>query len=221
MLSQPHPGASRYLDEGVISGKPPYDGEPVRLGGGADSYDDFDGFDKVYGGGGDDSIHGYTGDDKLKGGGGGDDRLDGDNGNDFLIGGAGDDFLSGSKNRDYLYGGGGSDSFDANGNDRVIYHDVSESLPGATHDVYRFFNPDDDVRIDLRRIDVDTLTPENDAFHWIGKDAFSGTAGELRYGPTTDGVLLQGDVNGDAVADFEVYFLSFAPLRLVADDFKL
>ena len=39
----------------------------------------------------------------------------------------------------------------------------------------------------------------------IGTAAFSGVAGELRYEHSADGfTLVQGDTNGDMVADFEI-----------------
>lgn len=63
------------------------------------------------------------------------------------------------------------------------------------------FKPEseDDV-IDLRSIDADTGRSGNNAFTFIGKSAFSGEAGELRY----SGTIISGDVNGDGRADFEI-----------------
>jgi Ca2+-binding RTX toxin-like protein len=187
----------------------PLAGEPVRLGPGDDRYAGLRGVDDVvYGQGGDDNIQGVGG-------------------NDVLRGGAGDDFLSGGKNRDRLFGGDGNDDLDAGGgndvivggagtdqiglgtrdgnSDRVVFKAVSDSLPGTGHDtVFQFASGED--RIDLRKIDADASTPDNDAFHWIGREAFGGVAGELRYEQSTQ--LLQGDVNGDGLADFEVFFAS-------------
>jgi serralysin len=196
---------------------------PVHLGGKDDWYNGTSGSDLVYGGNGDDTLYGNGSNDILKGG-KGDDAVSGGQGGDILVGGSGDDSLNGGKGHDLFHGGLGRDNIlllgDGRSRDTVIYKAAEESVPGERHDKIEYFQAGHDT-VDLRRIDADTLTPEDDAFHWIGKDAFSGAAGELRYGPTTDGLLLQGDVDGDAVADFEVYFLSFAPLRLVADDFKL
>jgi serralysin len=222
MLSQPRHGVSRYLDERFARGKPPYDGEPVRLGGGADDYADFNGRNKIYGGGGDDIISGREGDDKLKGG-GGDDALYGGSGVDYLLGGVGDDELSGGDGRNFYLGGSGSDTlFVGSGrNERILYHDVSESAPGTERDTIYTFDERDGSVVDLRRIDASVLTPEDDAFTWVGDAAFSGAAGELRYDPTADGGLLQGDVDGDGSADFEVLFLNFVSLHLTLDDFKL
>lgn len=43
------------------------------------------------------------------------------------------------------------------------------------------------------------------AFDFIGKSAFTrGHAGELRYFTNSHGTVIEGDVNGDAVADFQI-----------------
>ena len=38
----------------------------------------------------------------------------------------------------------------------------------------------------------------------IGSNAFSNVAGELRYEIVAANTIIQGDVNGDGVADFEL-----------------
>ena len=53
------------------------------------------------------------------------------------------------------------------------------------------------------------------AFDFIEADAFSGTAGELRY---ASGVV-RGDVDGDGTADFAIEVRN-SPV-LIADDFLL
>ncbi|HEY7384825.1 MAG TPA: matrixin, partial [Beijerinckiaceae bacterium] len=69
-------------------------------------------------------------------------------------------------------------------------------------------------KIDLRTIDADTDgTAGNQAFRFIGGAAFSGVDGQLRF----SGGLLQGDTNGDRVADFEVRIVG----ALVAGDVLL
>jgi hypothetical protein len=59
-------------------------------------------------------------------------------------------------------------------------------------------------RIDLRGIDADATTRANDAFDFIGAQGFSGTAGELRFA----GQILEGDTNGDGLADFRIGLLN-------------
>ena len=52
---------------------------------------------------------------------------------------------------------------------------------------------------------------------FIGAAAFSGTVGQVRYAQATG--LLQGDVNGDTVVDFELLIVNSAVLT--AADFSL
>lgn len=65
----------------------------------------------------------------------------------------------------------------------------------------------------------------NDAFTFIGNDvAFSNVAGQLRFdtasGPVAyNGGVLSGDVNGDAVADFEIALVGIT--SLTTNDFFL
>jgi hypothetical protein len=53
--------------------------------------------------------------------------------------------------------------------------------------------------IDLSTIDA-VRGGGNQKFSWIGSDAFSGDAGELRFARG----LIQGDTDGDKRADFEI-----------------
>jgi serralysin len=109
------------------------------------------------------------------------DRLFGDNdfnllsglkGADEITGGGGDDVLVGGKGGDVLTGGAGGDTFD--------FNKLSESRArlDAADAIGDFEGPD---VIDLQEIDADTGSAGNQAFSFIGKDAFSGTAGELRF----------------------------------------
>lgn len=69
--------------------------------------------------------------------------------------------------------------------------------------------------IELTLIDADADTAEDDAFSFIGTAEFSSAAGELRF----FGSVVEGDVNGDGIADFQIVLLG-AP-ELVATDFLL
>ncbi len=114
---------------------------------------------------------------------GGDDSLYGYLGNDILVGGMG---------RDSMRGHGGADRFD--------FNSVKESVIGAKRDVVNNFETKID-KIDLSTIDADTDgTSGNQAFKWIGSKAFSGVDGQLRFAKG----ILQGDINGDRKADFEI-----------------
>jgi len=117
-----------------------------------------------------------------------------------IKGGAGDDWLGGGKGADDLYGGADADTFD--------FANLKE-IGKANHDVIHDFSEAQNDLIDLSLIDAKTNKVGNQAFHFIGDDAFSGKAGELRYANH----LLQGDVNGDGKADFNIGVLNVAHLH--------
>lgn len=198
--------------------------EPVYLGPGDDRYDGENvrgPGDVIHGQGGDDVIRGLRGDDILYGG-AGDDTLLAGKGHDTLIGGGGDDSLQASEHGNVLIGGAGADAIDlgsrlaGGAGDIVVYRKIEDSLPGDRHDLITAFQTGVD-QVDMHRIDADTTTAANDAFSWIGNGAFGGHAGELRFDPSTG--LLQGDVTGDGVADFEIRFFNYGDIQ--ARDFFL
>lgn len=124
-------------------------------------------------------------------------------GNDQVNGNGGDDTLIGNTGRDTLVGGQGADTF--------VYTAIADSRAGATNrDFINGFDRGSDV-IDLSAIDANTTTfGVDDAFEFIGTQRFGGqgatSAGELRLqglgGPNA--VLVEGDHNGDGVADFQI-----------------
>ena len=57
--------------------------------------------------------------------------------------------------------------------------------------------------IDLSTIDA-RIGGGNQAFHFIGTHAFTRHAGELRFTDQGATCLVQGDVNGDGRADFDI-----------------
>jgi serralysin len=132
-------------------------------------------------------------------------------GEDDLDGLDGDDVLDGGAGRDGLMGGAGADTF--------RFGSVSDSIAGYEADsIYDFVSGED--RIDLSRIDANALTGADDAFTFIGGDAFSGKAGELRWGFEDHQMSLYGDVNGDGAADFQVVIVG-SSWSFVAADFML
>ena len=63
-------------------------------------------------------------------------------------------------------------------------------------------------RIDLRRIGLDSSLLGNQSFTWIGGADFGEVVGELRF---ASGVL-EGDLDGDGGADFQVTLTGIATL---------
>jgi Ca2+-binding RTX toxin-like protein len=205
-------------------------GEDALYGGaGADSLAGGADRDRLYGEDGSDTLMGLDGDDVLDGGAGtdilrggvgldflsggadddrlageeGNDRLFGDAGNDLLEGGLGDDELTGGDGNDVLIGGAGAERLNGGaGSDRFILQAAADSA-GASTDLILSFERGADM-LDLTQIDANSLTPDNDAFTFIGSGAFTGQAGQLRSYFGAGSWMVEGDVNGDGTADFAI-----------------
>lgn len=121
------------------------------------------------------------------------DKLTGSSADNRLTGGAGNDTLKGAGGADKLYGGSGADTF--------VFDSASQSTASAMDRIYDFSHKQGD-RIDLSGIDARTSTSSNDAFTFIGEQAFSEKAGELRYSHKSGDTFVYADVNGDGKADF-------------------
>lgn len=128
-------------------------------------------------------------------GGAGNDTIRGGLGADSLFGGTGNDTISGGLGDDRITGGDGADRMDGGlGRDVFVFEDTD----GSTDRILDFNRGQD--KIDLSAIDANGATAANDNFAFIGSAAFSNVAGQLRFA----GGVLQGDVNGDGVADLIV-----------------
>jgi len=139
-------------------------------------------------------------------------RVFGGRGNDTIVGSQNGDIIAGNAGADMLTGGGGGDAF--------RYVATSDSTTGAVDRILDFLPGTD--WIDLSRIDADTNADGNQAFHWIGSNAFgtSGTpAGELRAYQAGNSWFIEGDTNGDGAADLIIEVVGPAPLG--ADNFVL
>lgn len=135
-------------------------------------------------GAGNDSITGNAAGNSLTGGGG----------NDTLRGGAGTDRLEGDAGADIFVFGGVGES-----HDYAWRSDGKKSIPDMLLD----FTSGTD-KIDLSGIDAKLDTAGDDAFTFIGTNAFSGVAGELRAEVLGGQVHILADVNGDRVADLHI-----------------
>ncbi|MBR0832024.1 M10 family metallopeptidase [Bradyrhizobium manausense] len=123
--------------------------------------------------------------------------LNGGAGNDTLSGGGGNDTLVGGTGVDVMTGGDGADTF--------VFAAGDSSPAVGQHDQITDFTPGVDL-IDLSSMDAIPGTAASDSFHFIGVSAFDGRAGELNfyYDGARGVTVLQGDTNGDGVADFAI-----------------
>ena len=138
--------------------------------------------DDVLGDGGENKLWGMDGSDLLKGR-DAKDTLYGGHGNDDLLGGNNADKLTGGKGNDHLWGDDGRDTF--------IFKTVNDSVVGSKRDIIKDFSHGDGDQIDVSQIG---------SFDYIGSQAFSHTAGELRFANE----IVSGDVDGDGKADFQI-----------------
>lgn len=136
-------------------------------------------------------------------------RVEGFEGNDRLVGNQFKNLLIGGLDRDTMTGGDGADTF--------LLQDTHDSIAGSRDFITDFVHAQHD-KISLFNIDADTVTADDQAFHFIGKAAFGGTAGELRVEKHRANVIVSGDVDGDGVADFEI---AVHTAHLVKGDFVL
>ncbi|TKW77503.1 MAG: matrixin family metalloprotease, partial [Bradyrhizobium icense] len=108
-------------------------------------------------------------------------------GNDTLIGNAIANRLTGGAGRDTMTGGGGADTF--------VFASGDSSAATGQHDLVTDFSSAD--FIDISAIGT---------FRFLGTSAFDGSAYALDYvyNSSTGITTLQGDINGDKVADFAI-----------------
>src|SRR5690606_40377021 len=141
--------------------------------------------DTLIGGGSNDILFGEEGNDTLQGG-TGKDVLYGQGGNDNLQGGGGSDVLVGSSGADMLTGGIKADTF--------LFNSAAEStVDPAGMDTIADLSRSDGDKIDLKGVDANDDNPGNNVFTFIGRDQFTGDAGELRYARKSGDNYVYGD----------------------------
>ena len=170
------------------------------------------GNDRVSGGADNDKLYGYNGNDNLDGG-DGNDTVMGGNGNDVLFGGtgvdilygeAGKDTIDGHIGKDKIYGGSGKDQLTGGADaDDFIFAKGDTGKTKATADTILDFEKVDHINLSL--IDANTKLVKDQAFTFIGTQAFHGKAGELRFEKSANDTYISGDTNGDKKADFIIH----------------
>lgn len=146
------------------------------------------------------------------------------NANLILFGGANGDVLIGGGGADLIVGGGSHDDLSGGGGADVFRFDAASDSEGEG-DIIHDFEVGLDL-IDLRRIDADENAAGDQAFHWIGSEAFSGqgaaSAGELRVYRDVEGPwFVEGDTDGDGSADFVLVVNTPPDFDLATSEFLL
>jgi hypothetical protein len=141
---------------------------------------------------------------------GGADTISSAGGADIVDGGSGNDILTGGLGADQLTGGTGADRF--------VYNSAAESAVGAS-DVITDFSRLQADKISLNAIDANSNASGNQNFAFIGTNAFSGVAGQVRYTQADGRTFVMGDLNGDRAADFIIELSGL--VSLAATDFIL
>ncbi len=142
---------------------------------------------------------------------GGADTLRGSGGRDTLLGGNGEDLLDGGVGKDTMTGGAARDVFQ--------FRDGDFGATRALADVITDFSHADAEKINLNLVDANVIAGGNQAFAFIGSGAFTGVAGQLHYAQAAGNTYVEGDTNGDGLADFVIALTGLH--GLVASDFVL
>jgi Ca2+-binding RTX toxin-like protein len=136
-----------------------------------------------------------------------------------VFGGLVDDVIIGSRNNDFLQGNGGADTLTGGqGADLFRYLSESDSTASAMDRILDFAAGSD--KIDLGRIDANSAVAGDQAFSWIGSNAFSGSAGQLRAYQDGASWFVEGDTDGNGSADFVIQ-LTVTGGPLAQSDFAL
>jgi hypothetical protein len=136
----------------------------------------------------------------------------------FMMG-SGDDTLFGGANADQFYGRLGHDVMTGGGgNDTFYFRAIAESTNAAMDEITDFNAGD---HIDVSVIDASTVGGGNNAFAFIGGDAFNHVAGELRVVGSGSAWTVQADVDGDGIADFSIAVETLGAYSFTSNDFVL
>ncbi|MGV3553519.1 M10 family metallopeptidase C-terminal domain-containing protein [Rhizobium sp.] len=156
-----------------------------------------------------DVLVGTSGADKIKGL-GGDDILRGEAAPDIARSSAAS-AKSVTGDMDRFVGGGGTDTFVFATGDTAARRDKADMIMD--------FAAGRGEVIDLTEWDADRRAAGHQDFDYIGRKAFTGDAGELRYTIADDITYVEGDTNGDRRADFTIRLVDAG--KLTADNFEL
>jgi Ca2+-binding RTX toxin-like protein len=132
-------------------------------------------------------------------------RLEGGAGNDTISGGAGADVIVGGLGADIMQAGLLGSAHSDFAQDTFIFNSVAEIGKGKHHDkIFDFEVGFGGDIVDLTAIDANSHRHGNQDFKDIFADHFHHKAGELRVVINGAVARIEGDVNGDGKADFQL-----------------
>ena len=186
-------------------------GDSLHGGAGNDFINGNGGGDRLWGDGGEDTLRGGSGSDTLYGGHQAD-RLEGGDDIDTFYGGTGEDIIIGGGNRDFMTGGANADRF-------VFTDSGFGGSTAAFADRIMDFSQSQGDQIDLRPVFANSTAASNEAFTFVGANAFDGTAGQLNYVQVGGQTRIAMDTDGDMIADYMIRLETL--VDLTEDDFLL
>jgi Ca2+-binding RTX toxin-like protein len=139
---------------------------------------------------------------------------------DIMLG-AGDDTFTGWNSDELIYGGIGKDKLTGGrGEDTFFFVTVEDtgSTKASADTITDFRFKEGDI-IDLSGIDAKDGVNNDQAFKFIGNQAFHDKAGELRFEIKGKETYIYGDTDGDGNADFAIHL--DGKINLKVDHFDL
>ena len=124
-------------------------------------------------------------------------------GSDYIVGGSGDDIIAGHGGPDTMWGNGGADTY--------VFTALTDAPVQANRTTIGDFVDGQD-KIDLTAITT-TGTNPGQPLAFIGSAAFSHVAGEVHQVASSGNTIVEGDVNGDGTADFQIALLGSHTLQ--------
>lgn len=122
----------------------------------------------------------------------------------FFRGSAGSDTYVGTEFNDKIVGGKGFDTLDgAGGKDTFVFKMGDSAASAHRADIIENFVKGDDI-LNFHSIDANENKKGNQDFTFIGKNDFSGKAGELMYQKEKDFTYVYVDTDGDGWQDMTV-----------------
>ena len=140
-------------------------------------------------------------------------NLGGSRADNVLIGNSAANSIYGLGGRDVMQGGGGADKF-------VFLTATDSGKIAATRDIIQDFVHGSD-KIDLGAIDANGSATGLGTFNFqsVQGAAFSGVAGQLHFFHFDNNTIIEGDINGDKIADFQIQL--YNTVALTGTDFIL